>query len=230
MLFSRHAGNKENSPEEIERLLKLLLSGMLALFDAPCYASVVSRNVLKDVILYFTTLISDKTLEKFEESEMSIQCVNRLLLRVITNSDKTSCLGACIKLLQELSENTNSSPTLLKLVMKCCWKSTHLLPDYINEVKLNVLLDDIHQFFRVLPASFWKLRSDRVPQQTMKALLQTLCKLRGNEVRNSFAENMLQASIKGANVLTVSDHLSHCYDFCIVYLEYEFLFILSLIL
>ena len=188
MLFSRHAGNKENSAEEIERLLKLLLSGMLALFDAPCYASVVSRNVLKDVILYFTTLISDKTLEKFEESEMSIQCVNRLLLRVITNSDKTSCLGACIKLLQELSENTNSSPTLLKLVMKCCWKSTHLLPDYINEVKLNVLLDDIHQFFRVLPASFWKLRSDRVPQQTMKALLQTLCKLRGNEVRHSFAE------------------------------------------
>ena len=224
MLFSRHAGSKENSSEEIERLLKLLLSGMLALFDAPCYASVVSRNVLKDVILYFTTLISDKTLEKFEKSDMSIQCVNRLLLRVITNSDKTSCLGACIKLLQELSENTNSSPTLLKLVMKCCWKSTHLLPDYINEVKLNILLDDIHQFFRVLPASFWKLRSDRVPQQTMKALLQTLCKLRGNEVRNSFAENMLQASVKDANVLTISDHLSYCYNIWIVYLEYELLF------
>ena len=182
MLFSRHFENQENDHENLERLLKLLLSGMLSLFDAHCYASVVSRNVLKDIILFFVNALNDKVLEKFEESDLSIQCVNRLLLRVITNSDKTSCLGACIKLLQELCENSNSSQTLLKLVMKCIWKLTHLLPDYINEVKLDMILLDIHTFYKVLPTAFWKARGDRVPQQTMKALLQTLCKLRGNEV------------------------------------------------
>lgn len=183
MLFSRHLENKENSTENLERLLKLLLSGMLTLFDTQFYARVVSRNVLKDVILFFVNTLNDKVLEKFEESELSIQCVNRLLLRVITNSDKTSCLGASIKLLQGLSENSNTSPALLKLVMKCIWKLTHLLPDYISEVKLDVVLVDIHTFYKVLPASFWKARAERVPQQTIKALLQTLCKLRGNQVR-----------------------------------------------
>ena len=156
---------------------------MLTLFDTQFYARVVSRNVLKDVILFFVNTLNDKVLEKFEESELSIQCVNRLLLRVITNSDKTSCLGASIKLLQDLSENSNTSPALLKLVMKCIWKLTHLLPDYISEVKLEVVLVDIHTFYKVLPASFWKARAERVPQQTIKALLQTLCKLRGNQVR-----------------------------------------------
>ena len=183
MLLSRHLENKENSTENLERLLKLLLSGMLTLFDTQFYARVVSRNVLKDVILFFVNTLNDKVLEKFEESELSIQCVNRLLLRVITNSDKTSCLGASIKLLQGLSENSNTSPALLKLVMKCIWKLTHLLPDYISEVKLDVVLVDIHTFYKVLPASFWKARAERVPQQTIKALLQTLCKLRGNQVR-----------------------------------------------
>jgi hypothetical protein len=182
MLFSRHLENKENSPENLERLLKLLLSGLLTLFDTQCYARVVSRNVLKDVILFFVNTLNDKALEKFEESDLSIQCVNRLLLRVITNSDKTNCLGACIKLLQDLSENSNTSPALLKLVMKCIWKLTHLLPDFINEVKLESVVLDIHTFYKVLPASFWKVRSDRVPQQTVKALLQTLCKLRATQV------------------------------------------------
>lgn len=182
MLFSRHIENKQNSSDDLERVLKLLLSGMLALFDAQCYASLVSRNVLRDVILYFITVLNDKVLEKFEEPELSIQCVNRLLLRVITNSDKTSCLGACVKLLQELSENLNTSATLIKLVMKCIWKLTHLLPEFIAEVKLDSVVLDIHNFYKVLPASFWRNRSDRVPQQTVKALLQTLCKLRGDEL------------------------------------------------
>ena len=175
--------NKENSTDNLERLLKLLLGGMLTLFDTQCYARVVSRNVLKDVILFFVNTLNDKVLERFEEAELSVQCVNRLLLRVITNTDKTACLGACIKLLQDLSENSNTSPALLKLVMKCIWKLTHLLPDFISEVKLDSVLLDIHTFYKVLPASFWKVRGDRVPQQTIKALLQTLCKLRAAQVR-----------------------------------------------
>ena len=68
--------------------------------------------------------------------QASIQCVNKLLLRVITNSDKTNCLGGTIKLLQELSENVSTAPSIMKLLMKCIWKLTHLLPDYINEVRV----------------------------------------------------------------------------------------------
>ena len=174
--------NKENSSENLERLLKLLLSGLLALFDTHFYARVVSKNVLKDVILFFITTLNDKSLEKFEGSELSVQIVNRLLLRVITNSNKTHCLGACIKLLQDLSENSNTSPALLKLVMKCMWKLTHLLPDFISEVNLEAVLLDIHTFYKILPTAFWKAKEDRGPQQTVKALLATLCKLRSSQV------------------------------------------------
>lgn len=182
MLFTRHIDNRENSKEDIERLLKLLLSGMLTLFDAKCYSTVVSRSVLKDVIYFFITVLSDKIFEKFEEAEVPTQCVNKLLLRVITNSDKTNCFGGCIKLLQDLSENINTPASVMRLLMKCVWKLTHLLPDFINDVNLRVLIIDIHMFFKVLPPSFWQMRTERLPQQTMKALLQTLCKLRGSEL------------------------------------------------
>ena len=184
MLFSRHVQNPKDNSEEHERLLKLLLSGMLSLFDAQCYAGVVSYNVLKDVILYFITVLNDKLLMNFQEPDLSIQCVNRLLLRVITNSNKTSCLCSCVKLLQDMSENENTSTSLIKLVMKCIWKLTHLLPDFVNEVRLPTVLLSIHTFYTVLPPSLWRARTDRVPQQTVKALLQTLCKLRGPEVKS----------------------------------------------
>ncbi|XP_047135598.1 cytoskeleton-associated protein 5 isoform X1 [Hydra vulgaris] len=185
MLFSRHMQSTKENSEEHERLLKLLLSGMLSLFDAQCYAGVVSYNVLKDVILYFISVLNDKLLMNFQEPDLSIQCVNRLLLRVITNSNKTSCLCSCIKLLQDMSENENTSTSLIKLVMKCIWKLTHLLPDFINEVRLPAVLLSIHTFYSVLPPSLWRIRTDRVPQQTVKALLQTLCKLRGPELYDS---------------------------------------------
>jgi len=188
MLFSRHLENKDKDMEELERLLKLLISGISAVFDAPCYACVVSRNVLKDVVFYFTTALNEKILEKFTDSELSVLCVNRLLLKLITNTHKTSCMSACIKLLQELSENTNSSPALIKLVCKCIWKLTHLLPEFINEVQLNVITIEIHNFFKILPSSFWKARTDRIPQQSLKALLQTLCKLRSDELLQCLSE------------------------------------------
>ena len=60
MLFSRHLENKENSTENLERLLKLCLSGMLTLFDTQFYARVVSRNVLKDVLLFFVNTLNEK--------------------------------------------------------------------------------------------------------------------------------------------------------------------------
>ena len=66
--------NSDNSREDVERLLKLLLSGMLVLFDTTCYSAVVSRNVLKDVIYFFISVLSDKQLDKLNENSREV-CV-----------------------------------------------------------------------------------------------------------------------------------------------------------
>ena len=76
---------------------------MLVLFNEKCYSTVVSRNVLKDLIYFFITVLNDKVLERFGQPDCPIKCVNLLLLRVITNTNKTNSFGACIRLLQEVT-------------------------------------------------------------------------------------------------------------------------------
>lgn len=56
------------------------------------------------------------------------------------------------------------------------------MPDFVNELKLDVLVLDLHNFCKALPPSVWKNR-DRAPLQTIKTILTTLEKLRSDLVR-----------------------------------------------
>ena len=93
ILFSRHIEDKSNSPEELERLLKLLLGGNYTLFEKPCYATVVSKSVIKDVIYTYICILSEETLSKFQETDRAIRCVNKIVLRVVNNTNKNNVLG-----------------------------------------------------------------------------------------------------------------------------------------
>ena len=91
MLFSRHMENDESSQEEIIRLLKILLGGMMTTFTTKSLASAVSKNVLKDVSLFLLNCMFDSKLKQLEDCEVVLKTINIMMLKIIHNSDHTAC-------------------------------------------------------------------------------------------------------------------------------------------
>lgn len=91
MLFSRHLESKDNSHEEKIRLLKYLLNGIMTTFTTDTLAKAVSKDVLKDVAMFLLTTTHDSKMTTLEECDTIIKTINIIMLRIIQNSDHTSC-------------------------------------------------------------------------------------------------------------------------------------------
>ena len=91
MLFSRHLESKEYQREEIIRLLKYLLNGIMTTFTTESLAKAVSKDVLKDLTMFLLTSTHNSKLTVLEECDTIIKTLNILMLKIIQNSDHTSC-------------------------------------------------------------------------------------------------------------------------------------------
>ena len=69
--------------------------------------------------------------------------------------------------------------------VQCLWKMVRMLPDMINELNLDRVLADLHLFLRAFPGYTWKQRPTDMPLRTVKTLLHTFAKLKGQKVRYS---------------------------------------------
>jgi cytoskeleton-associated protein 5 len=74
------------------------------------------------------------------------------------------------------------SPNFLQIIMKCLWRMVRMLPDIINDLNLDRILQDLHVFMKAFPSSIWKTRPSDTPLRTVKTLLHTLTKLKGPKV------------------------------------------------
>ena len=91
MLFSRHLESKDHSHREVIRLLKYLLNGIMTTFTTDSLAKAASKDVLKDVTAFLLTSTHDSKLTNLEECDTVIKTINILMLKIIQNSDHTSC-------------------------------------------------------------------------------------------------------------------------------------------
>ena len=67
-------------------------------------------------------------------------------------------------------------------LFQCLWKMVRMLPDIINDLNLDRVLYDIHQFLRKFPSNCWKERSNDLPLRTIKTIMHTLAKLKKSKV------------------------------------------------
>ena len=91
MLFSRHLESTDHTREEVIRLLKYLLNGIMISFTTPSLAKAVSKDVLKDVAGFLLTTTHDSKLTSLEECDTVIKTINILMLKIIQHGDHTSC-------------------------------------------------------------------------------------------------------------------------------------------
>ncbi|KAM4018596.1 cytoskeleton-associated protein 5 isoform 1-T1 [Anomaloglossus baeobatrachus] len=207
LVYNTHMADERLDKEDIVRLYSCIIGNMISLFQIESLAREASTGVLKDLMHGLITLMLDSRVEDLEEGQQVVRSVNLLVVKVLEKSDQTNILSALLVLLQDSLLATASSPKFSELVMKCLWRMIRLLPECINNINLDRILLDIHNFMRVLPKEKLKQHKSELPMRTLKTLLHTLCKLKGPKIMDhlSMIENKHESELE-AHLLRVMKH------------------------
>uniref|UniRef100_A0A4W3JI59 Cytoskeleton associated protein 5 n=1 Tax=Callorhinchus milii TaxID=7868 RepID=A0A4W3JI59_CALMI len=184
------------------------IQALAQLFQIETLAKEASVGVLKDLMYGLILLMLDSRLEDLDEGPQVIRSVNLLMVKVLEKSDPTNILSSLILLLQDsLLATANNSPKFSELVMKCLWRMIRLLPSNVNNINVDRILLDIHNFMRVFPRERLKQMKSDLPMRTQKTLLYTLCKLMGPKIMDhlTMIENKNESELE-AHLRRVTKH------------------------
>ncbi|XP_070200256.1 cytoskeleton-associated protein 5-like isoform X2 [Littorina saxatilis] len=182
MAHSTHMSDPEVSPNDVVRLYRCLLSTLLQIFQSSTLAHKASKDVVRDVMTSLVTLMLDDRLMDIHDGPQVVRSVNLTVVRIVEHADCTNVMGALIRLLQECVASETTSAKFVEIVMKCLWKMVRMLPNITNELNIDKVLLDAHQFMRAFPSSTWKERPSDQPLRTIKTILHSLAKQKGNKI------------------------------------------------
>ncbi|CAL4124725.1 unnamed protein product, partial [Meganyctiphanes norvegica] len=94
--------------------------------------------------------------------------------------------SALLKLLHE-SVGGSASTKFTELVMKCNWKVIRILSSRNNDLDLDQILLDVHNFLEAYPVSTWTDRPSDTPLRTIKTVIHTLCQVYGSAILSHFS-------------------------------------------
>ncbi|KAM4617287.1 cytoskeleton-associated protein 5 isoform 1-T3 [Discoglossus pictus] len=207
LVYNTHMADERLDKDDIVRLYSCIIGNMISLFQMESLAREASTGVLKDLMHGLITLMLDSRVQDLEEGQQVVRSVNLLVVKVLEKSDQTNILSALLVLLQDSLLATASSPKFSELVMKCLWRMIRLLPESINNINLDRILLDIHNFMKILPKEKLKQHKSELPMRTLKTLLHTLCKLKGAKIMDhlSMIENKNESELE-AHLMRVMKH------------------------
>ncbi|KAL8599784.1 hypothetical protein ACOMHN_052297 [Nucella lapillus] len=182
MAHSTHMSDSQVPRSQVVRLYRCLLSTLLQIFQTSALASKASKDVLRDLMTSLVTVMLDDRLTELEEGPQVVRSVNLTVVKIVERADCTCIMGALIRLLQECVASETTSAKFMEIIMKCLWKMVRMLPTICNDLNIDKILLDAHQFMQALPCHTWKQRANDQPLRTIKTVLHSLAKQKGNKI------------------------------------------------
>ncbi|XP_064635641.1 cytoskeleton-associated protein 5-like isoform X2 [Lineus longissimus] len=182
LAHNKHMGEMNTSKDEVIKMYRCLMSALISLFQQPELAKEASRDSLKDLVYHLITVMLDSRLNELEDGPQVVRSVNVIVVKIVEKSDPSKVMSALIKLLHECVASERCSTKFMELVMKCLWRVVRLLPNIINDLNVDLIILDLHLFLKAFPKTFWKERSSDTPFRTIKTVLHSLAKLKGDRV------------------------------------------------
>ncbi|CAH1786978.1 unnamed protein product [Owenia fusiformis] len=214
MIYTKHMGEEQTSKEDMLSLYRCLLATMLELFKHNSLAKEATSGVLKDLVYHLITILLDTRLTSLDDGPQVVRSVNVMVVKIVERSNPTEIMTALIRLLHECIASETCSPKFMELILKCLWKTARMLPNMVNELDLDSVLLELHNFLKAYPSHTWKDMPSDTPLRTIKTILHSLAKATGPKILNHLSqiptpngevETYLRKVLKTVGGSTVSD-------------------------
>ena len=182
------------------RLCRHFIAVLVSIFNSESSSVLVPVDSLEDLVRKLLYKLVDPDVQKFDTTKNLVRTLNMLMVRIIENSKPNSTFKILLKILRDSSlksviqidETTMALETkYTELVMKCIWKITKVIPQYISDGKLDTesLLVCVDEFLNEAPPSYWKRKVQEtgnnhsdMPLRTTKTILHELVNILGQDI------------------------------------------------
>jgi len=179
---NKHMEDENICKEDVIKLYRCVTIALVTLFDNSVLAKQASRDVLRVLIPQLLTVMLDSRLDDLQDGAQIVKVINVLIMRVLQKSNPTHVLSALINLLHDCVGSDNVSDRFTDLVMKCLHKMIRMIQFVIEDLNIDSILLDIHEFLKAFPSSSWKEGKDDTPIRTVKTILYMFVEIRGEDI------------------------------------------------
>merc|ERR1719507_369479 len=170
-------------PGEVMRVFQYLTMVLMSMYHNGDIPKTASPAAIHDLVHAIISVLLEPEVAGFPQGAQLIRALNVLTVKIVDRSDHTNITSAFLRLLRESVGNPTLAPKYVELVMKCLWKVIRSLPNgWMEDLNVDLVLSDLHDFLRANPTSYWKTQESDTPVRTVKTVVHTLTKLMGDAV------------------------------------------------
>lgn len=184
LLHNKHITDDRVAKADVVDLYRRMAAVLLKVFDGRPLGRRVSSGILKELLPQLLMVLLDKRITELRQGPQLQRSINVLALHIIRNGNPTCVLGALITHLHDCLGNmsTQTSEKYIDLVVKCLWKMMSSLESCVDELSLDMVLMDLHQFLKAYRGSFWEGRPSDTPLRTVRTIIYKLAALKGHKL------------------------------------------------
>ena len=136
-----------NASEQMLRVIRGIISCLINALEIKVLSNKVTRENLRGLFKHLAEFLTNPGLNTFDEGVQVIRALNLLTAKILESVDKNELFAILLTLMLQSITDEGIPTGTTEIYMKCLWRLTRTLEEYIRFVKINTLLHDVDRFF-----------------------------------------------------------------------------------